>query len=165
MTHRRIAFLLSGVVAILPLMVQSSNTATVTIKVTVAANPSCTLNNNNPINVDFGDVVTNKIDGNNYPQPLVYSLNCETGASGSMSLSIGGIQSSFDSTALNTSVNGLAIRLMNGNATLALNTGSVPFTYPTNTLPSLSAVPIKQSGVSLPVGNFSASATMTLEYP
>lgn len=166
MACRWIAFLLSGVFVILPLIAKSADTANVTIKVTVLAKPSCKLNNNNPINVDFGDdVMTNKIDGSNYTESLVYSLDCETGASGSMTLSINGNSSSFDPSALNTSVAGLAIRLKNDATTLALNTGSVTFTYPTSALPSLFAVPIKQSGASLSAGAFTASATMTLDYP
>ena len=165
MAYRRITFLLSGVFGILPLIAKSADTANVTIKVTVLAKPSCKLNNNNPINVDFGDVTTNKIDGSNYIKSLVYSLNCENGASGSMTLSINGNPSSFDPSALTTSVAGLAIRLKNNAATLALNTGSATFTYPTDALPSLFAVPIKRSGVSLSAGAFTASATMTLDYP
>lgn len=136
---------------------------TVTVRVTVIEAPPCVINNNQTIEVNFGDVMTNRVDGSNYEQALNYTLSCTGNASNALKMQLVGTQagSGFASNVLQTDAAGLGIALKNGGSAMALNSWT-NFTYPT--LPVLTAVPVKGSGVTLSGGAFSASATMRVEY-
>lgn len=45
----------------------------------IDSKPPCTVNDNKPIEVDFGDVMTTRIDGSNYRQQVNYTLSCTGG--------------------------------------------------------------------------------------
>ncbi|WP_129544233.1 fimbrial protein [Serratia sp. 1D1416] len=132
----------------------------VTVKVTVTA-PPCTVNDNKAIEVNFGDVMTTRVDGTNYRKQIGYSLSCEGGGGKAMKLQVQGTAAGFDSALLGTSVSGLGIRLQNGSSNLSVN-GWVNFTYPNK--PALWAVPVQKSGVTLAGGQFSAAATLKVAY-
>lgn len=150
---------IGGLILILPVLAEA--VTTVTVKVTVVAPPPCIVNNNRPIEVEFGDVMTTKVDGMNYQMPVNYTLSCETGSDNSMQLEVQGAGAVFDSTVLQTNKDGLGIKLMRVGADLPINTW-VPFTYPN--APELWAIPVKKSGVTLTTGEFSAAATMRVDY-
>ncbi|HGM6909401.1 TPA: fimbrial protein [Serratia marcescens] len=135
---------------------------TVTVSVTVLAPLPCVINGGKPIEVDFGsEVLTTRIDGSNYLTPINYSLSCTGPARNSMKLQIAGNGAGFNGQLLQTSVNGLGIALLRGDARIPLNSWQ-NFTYPN--VPELKAVPIKQAGVQLPTGEFTASATLRADY-
>lgn len=154
------------VMLLLPLWSYASNVAQVTVKVTIVAPPPCTINNNQPIEVNFGDVMTTRIDGLNYRKPVDYSLDCP--------------QDQLLKNALKLQIQGTGINL--GGATSVLEVPGVPdfgiqlqhetsalnvnewlnFDYPN--VPNLYAVPVMKSGASLNAGAFSASSTMKVEY-
>lgn len=157
-TGRARRYLLAGVVCAAPLMVQA--VSNVTVKVTVVA-PACTVNDNKAIEVNFGDVATSRVDGKNYRTQVSYTLSCSEGASKAMKLQVQGTGSAFDGSLLGTDVSGLGIRMQNGSSNLPLNQW-VNFTYPDK--PTLWAVPVKQSGVTLSGGRFSAAATLKVTY-
>lgn len=135
--------------------------STVTVKVTVIAPPPCIINDDRPITVEFGDVMTTGVDGVNYKMPVKYTLSCSGATNNAMSLTIAGNATSFDNAALQTKKNGLGVRLLEGSTPYKINSG-IKFTYP-NT-PALYAVPVKQAGVTLTGGEFSAAATMSVAY-
>ncbi|MCO7508689.1 fimbrial protein [Serratia fonticola] len=157
---RKVDCLLIGMLAVLPLMSRAENIL-VTIKVTVLAPPPCTINSNRPIEVIFGDVMTTRVDGNNYRMPVNYTLLCTDSAHNAVKLQIQGNGASFDSTLLQTDKAGLGIELQQEGSKLAVNNW-VNFTYPNK--PVLWAVPVKQSGSTLTGGEFTASATMKVDY-
>lgn len=157
-TGRKRRYLLAGVLCAAPLMAQA--VTNVTVKVTVTA-PPCTVNNNKAIEVNFGDVMTTRVDGAQYRKQVAYSLSCEGGAGKAMKLQVQGTAAGFDSGVLGTSVSALGIRLQNGNSNMPVNNW-VNFTYPNK--PALWAVPVKQSGVTLAGGQFSAAATLKVAY-
>lgn len=135
--------------------------ATVTIKGTVVR-PACNLNNGNDINVAFGDVVISKIDGQAYKKlPLIYSLTCED-QTAKLQFSISGTAASFGSGLLTTSKTGLGIQFMSDDGKLPLNSGIVKFNA--GEKPALYAVPAKNASVDLDTGNFSATATLSIDY-
>lgn len=136
---------------------------TVTVKVTVVEAPPCVINNNQTIEVNFGNVMTSRIDGSNYEQTLYYTLSCTGNASNALKMQIVGTQagSGFTGNVLQTDAAGLGIALRNGGSAMALNSWT-NFTYPT--LPVLTAVPVRAAGAGLSGGDFSASATMRVEY-
>ncbi|HAT2878025.1 fimbrial protein [Serratia marcescens] len=134
---------------------------TVTIKVTVLAPLSCVINDNKPIEVNFGEILTTRIDGINYRQQVRYTLNCPGAGSNAMKLQVHGTGASFDSTVLGTNKNGLGIALLLDDNKVAINNW-LNFTYPT--LPELWAVPVMQPDAILTGGKFSAGATMKVDY-
>ncbi|CUZ93809.1 putative minor fimbrial subunit StfE [Serratia marcescens] len=135
----------------------------ITVSVTVLAPLPCVFDGNKPIEVNFGDeVLTTRIDGGNYRMPIAYSLSCSGQGKNAMKLQIAGNGASFNSQLLQTNVNGLGIALLRNGTRIPLNSWQ-SFTYST-TLPVLEAVPVRQAGVELPTGEFSASATLRADY-
>lgn len=141
--------------------VWADSSSTIQIKVTVVA-PPCTINDNKAIEVEFGDVMTTRVDGNTYRRmPVNYTLSCKSGASNAMKLQVQGTGASFDGKLLKTSNAALGIKLQHGAAPFSVNTW-LSFTYPNK--PELWAVPVKQNGVTLAGGEFTAGATMNVDY-
>lgn len=103
--------------------------ATLNVSVTVLAPLPCVVNGSKPIDVDFGpDVMTTRIDGNNYRTPIDYTLTCNEPAKNAMRLQIVGAVAGFDSRLLQTDVDGLGIALLRDGVRLAPNTGKTsPF--------------------------------------
>lgn len=155
------AHVLVVLLAAAPLMALASNMATVIVKVTVVKPPPCTINEDRPIEVDFGDVMTTRVDGNNYKMPVNYTLSCPDASSNAMKLQVNGNGASFDGTVLRTDKTGLGVELRQGDNKLAVNSW-LNFTYPQK--PELWAVPVKQNGTTLTGGEFTAGATMKVAY-
>ncbi|WP_442991095.1 fimbrial protein [Serratia marcescens] len=132
------------------------------VTVTIVAPPPCVINNNNLIEVNFGnDVMTTRIDGSYKKQPVVYSVECKNAPNNAMKLQIQGVSAGFDSEVLKTNKDGLGVALLRNGNRQPINSW-VNFTYPN--LPTLEAVPVKQAGATLSGGEFSAGATMKVEY-
>lgn len=151
---------LAALLAALPLLVFAAPN-TVTITVTVVAPLPCVINDDRPIEVEFGDVMTNLVDGDNYRMPVNYTLSCTGGTSNAMKLQVKGTGAAFDATLLQTNKADLGIELRQGNSRLAVNDW-LKFNYPDK--PELWAVPVKQRGATLTGGEFSAGATMEVAY-
>ena len=158
-TGRTRRYLLAGALCAVSLMA-GADVTNVTVKVTVVA-AACTVNDNKAIEVNFGDVATNRVNGTNYRKPVSYTLSCSGGTGNAMKLQVQGTGAAFDGSLLHTSVSGLGIRMQNGSSNLPVNQW-VNFTYPDK--PALWAVPVKQSGVTLSGGKFTAAATLKVTY-
>jgi type 1 fimbria pilin len=159
--YRQVWHVLAGMLAVLPMLVWAAPSATVTVKVTVVAPPPCVINDDRPIDVEFGDVMTTRVDGDNYKMPVNYTLSCTGGTSNAMKLQVKGTGAAFDAAVLQTNQTGLGIELRQGASKLAVNSW-LNFTYPNK--PELWAVPVKQAGATLTGGEFSAGATMAVDY-
>lgn len=157
--HRRAGYSLAALLMVPPIITQA--VTTVTVKVTVVAPPSCIINDDRPIVVEFGDVLTTRVDGSNYRLPVNYTLDCKDVLSNAMKLQVQGAGAGFDGTVLQTNKTGLGIELQQGDAKLPVNSW-LNFTYPNK--PDLWAVPVKQSGATLTGGEFTAGATMKVDY-
>ncbi|WP_353052216.1 fimbrial protein [Serratia marcescens] len=139
-----------------------TSTRNVYVTVTVVAPPSCVINNNNLIEVNFGnDVMTTRIDGSYKKQPVVYSVKCQNAPNNAMKMQIQGTGAGFDGEVLQTNKDGLGVALLRNGNRQPINRW-INFTYPN--LPTLEAVPVKQAGATLSGGAFSAGATMKVEY-
>jgi type 1 fimbria pilin len=158
--HRHAWRTLAGLLATLPILALANSTATLTVKVTVVQ-PPCVINDNRPIEVEFGDVMTSRVDGENYKMPVSYSLSCSGALFKTMKLQVQGIGATFDTSVLHTDKAGLGIELRQGDSKLAVNNW-LNFTDPNK--PELWAVPVKQSGATLTGGEFRAGATMKVSY-
>lgn len=135
--------------------------ATSTTKVTVIAPPSCVINNN-LIEVNFGyDVMTTCIDCSYKKQPVVYSVECKNALNNAMKLQIQDTSADFDGEVLQTNKDGLGGALLRNGSRQPINSW-INFTYPN--LPAQEAVPVKQAGATLRGGEFSAGATMKVEF-
>lgn len=157
--HRHAWKILAALMSALPVMAASS--ATVTVKVTVVAQPRCVINENQPIEVEFIDVMTTQVDGYNNKRPVPYSLSCTGDTPEAMKLQVKGTGAAFDVEVLQTTKTGLGIELQQGDRKVAVNQW-LNFTYPDK--PELWAVLVKQSGATLTGGDFSAGATMAVDY-
>lgn len=138
---------------------------------TLIDNPPCTVNNSQTIDVPFGEIGINKIDGVNYTQLFTLTLNCHASLGGvtSLYLDYTGIPAyDFDEDALQTNLHGLGIRLYrsNGSMLFSIDSGyNILLEGGSITTLDLYAVPVKQAGVDLPEGDFTATATFELQYP
>ena len=159
------ALLLTTTSALLSPVAQAAGAANalITIKATVYASP-CTLNTNK-VNVDFGqDIDPEQLVNDNHAQPIPLQLSCPgnyyRGRRISMMLkSNAGLQ---DSTTLKTSSNGLGINVLADGRRLNL---SSPYTYTYgDTPPKFQAALTSYGNGSIPVGDFSASATAIFTY-
>ena len=125
--------------------------------------PPCVIQDDSVIDVFFGNNVgIHRVDGINYTQDIQYKLVCQPNSKGwILGLSVVGPQSTFDSAALQTNVDNLAIRLTQDGEPFEINTRLV---ISPNSPPALKAVPIKRPGSELSKGEFSVVATLLAEY-
>ncbi|MDD1135705.1 fimbrial protein [Pseudomonas shahriarae] len=125
--------------------------------------PSCVIDEGRIIDVPFGqNIAIRKLDGINYRQTMNYGITC--GASTlewSMSLKISGPVTSFNPAALQTSIEGLGIEILQNGVPLILDQA---LTIDPKNPPTLQAVPVKAPGVELMATGFNATATLTAEY-
>lgn len=140
-------------------------TTTLTISGNIVE-PDCIINNDQQIVVDFGEVLTTRIDGSNYETPINYTLSCTNLIRNTLKINLKGTVASFgDGKLFLTNVTGLGIRVLNASRTvLEPNTGTVNFTYADNSPPALYAVPVAQANATLSNGAFNGSATMIFSY-
>lgn len=161
--RRYVCHALATLCATLPLMVGAATT--VTVKVTVVAPPPCIINGDRVIEVDFGEVIASRISsglgGAEYMRTVDYSLECRGSTSNAMKMTIQGNPTAFDGAALQTNVPDLGIQMLINGKRQGLGVWS-NFTYPDK--PNLQAVPVKRGGADLSGGEFSAGATMMVDY-
>ena len=100
-----------------------------------------------------------------YRQPLNYHISCDNSkpAGTGLVLTLKGDIASFDASkaALQTSVKGLAIRILQNGSPMVINQ---PIKVISTALPALEAVLVKQSGVTLKEGPFESTATLLADY-
>lgn len=160
-TKRRYLWQIVGLIGLFSSMLAQAYTL-VTVNVTIFVKPQCVINGNKPITVSFTDaVMTTRVDGNQYRQPLNYTLVCTSQLSNAMKIQILGTDAGFGNGALQTNNDNLGIAFLSGTTKLPVNSW-LSFTYPN--IPVLEAVPVTRPDAILSGGIFSASATMVVEY-
>ncbi|HHE6468458.1 TPA: fimbrial protein [Providencia rettgeri] len=132
----------------------------------------CVINNNRPINIDFGDdlvvaLVPTK-DGKTYIQDIDFEWECNGISSGTdVIFSFDGAPSDFDKDLLAINEqDDIALQLYQGSRSLKLNS-DFTYTYRSdNDTPDLKASLVKNSSSSARVyaGAFTANATLTVAY-
>ncbi|UAN46827.1 fimbrial protein [Serratia sp. JSRIV001] len=122
----------------------------------------CTINNGDPIEVDFGDnLVIRNLDGVRYRKPVPYQIDCS--AAGSVRMSIQGTATRFDGAAIQSSIAGLGIHMSLGNDNpFYLNSFASQVT--TQSPPPMMAVPVADPAQPPSPGAFTARATLLAEY-
>ncbi|EOW6742857.1 TPA: fimbrial protein [Cronobacter dublinensis] len=155
-----------GLLCIIPVSLAAlaeDNTAIITVTVTVNAAP-CEINNNQLIDVDFGDsVITTDVAKGTVEKTVNYTLDCANADQNkTLAMRISGAGADFDNKVLKTSISELGVKMkadgadypLNSNLTLASATSK----------PALTALLVQQPGARLPTGGFTAGATMTVDY-
>ncbi|WP_426766912.1 fimbrial protein [Erwinia aphidicola] len=160
--------MLLALALVLPAIEASAGVATVSLTGTLLMTPSCkvTSADNRRIEVSFGDSVgISRVDGVQYRQPLNYHISCDNSkpAKTGLVLTLKGDIASFDTSkaALQTSVKGLGIRILQNGSPMVINQ---PIKVTPTALPALEAVLVKQSDVTLQEGPFDAVATLMADY-
>lgn len=149
-------FILS--VCLLPLTALASN---IHVNVEVLE-PSCTINNGETIEVDFGDeVLSTKLDGNHYHQTFFVNFQCNTSTPNTIFLKIEGEQWESSIKVLKTSKENLNIEFFRAGQWFPLNER-----LEVNPLSSYAfqAAPYKVGNVKVQAGPFSAAATLAVYY-
>ncbi|CAI1948938.1 putative minor fimbrial subunit StfF [Serratia fonticola] len=150
--------------AILLLIATQLSATPISVKVKVLQPAPCTINDGNPISVNFdeeGDIVTTRVNGLNYMKKIPYDVQCDKEGPNTLKLQITGVVADLGSNVLMTNKPGLGIALLSNGKPLALNQ-FIEFTYPN--IPPLSAVPIKLQDQALTAGDFSAGAMIEVFY-
>lgn len=117
--------------------------------------------------VEFGNVVTTKVDGEHYTQPVNYAMDCQTRISDYLKLQLQGETTVINGEqVLKTNIEGFGLRLQNKADKTVIKPGTTDwlnFTY-TQAAPELEVVPVKEASASLQAAEFNATATMVVDY-
>ena len=140
----------------------SMASANVTFSGTLNEPPPCTIDSGSTIEIDFGDVRTKRVDGVRYRRGVGYTIRCGPSTlPWLLKLSVNGTATTFDASAVQTSVPDLGIRLFQNNLPFRLNT---PLDITLASPPTLEVVPVKRPGSILAPARFTAVATLLAEY-
>ncbi|RJF53865.1 fimbrial protein [Serratia inhibens] len=134
---------------------------------TLIENPPCTINGGEPVEIDFGEVGVNKVDGQNYAQTFTIIYDCE-GTSTDKVLRYLGAATAFDTAAVQSNIADFGIQLRSQSNDGALTGFVVGTTLPIPSYLGSStfvATPVKKAGAELSEGAFTSAATLQLEYP
>lgn len=121
---------------------------------------SCKANNDQPVDINFGKVGVNKVDGLRYATSIPLSIQCDETPSAKLNLTITGSVSDFDSSAVQTSVDDLAIQIQQNGQPIDIGE---EFLVSADNPPALVAVPVMRPGATLVGGDFSAVATLIVQ--
>jgi len=139
----------------------SASTATVTVNVTITS-PPCVINNNQTIDVNFGsEVAVTDVAAGLAEKPIAYAVYCSD-TSKSLTMTIQGTSTDFDADALQTSMTDLGVKIKANGSDYPLNTA---FSFASDNMkPALTALLVQKPGARLQTGEFSAGATMKVDY-
>ncbi|MCK6964553.1 fimbrial protein [Enterobacter bugandensis] len=122
----------------------------------------CHISNDQIINISFGKIGVHKVDGHNYKQVIGYSLICDDpDPSAQVTMTLQGIPTSYNASAIKTSINGLGILILKDGTSMKFGDKTpIKMSSP----PLLEAVPVRQPNTALAAGDFQATATLLAEY-
>jgi type 1 fimbria pilin len=156
-------WVMAGGMLLAPWLVAAEN---MTFHGTLIEHPPCEINGGEPVEIDFGEVGVNKVDGQNYAQTFTIMYDCE-GFSTDLVLRYMGATTTFDTAAVQSNIADFGIQLQHQK-----DSTITPFVVGT-TIPIPSylggstfvATPVKKVGAELSEGAFTSAATLQLEYP
>lgn len=159
------ALLLLGTLCLPASSLAGSEQLDFTVKVRIELK-TCDVNNNQAIEVEFGDMIIKNIDGVAYEQPILYTLDCED-ATNSTPLKLrfennaGATFTKGGYRLLRTSERNLGLMVKQNGIPFSFDSW-IPFTYGNE--PELSVVPVASGTGGLNDGEFDATALLTVEY-
>ncbi|WP_315139365.1 fimbrial protein [Achromobacter marplatensis] len=129
---------------------------------TIRAKVPCIINDNQPISIPFGDVQITRIDGQYKMTVIPYTLDCKRAGSYALKMKISGDSADFNTNLLSIPTqSSLGIALKRGTTNIALNDW---FSLNPASPPTLQAVLVAHGTGEITGGEFSASATMVVDY-
>lgn len=135
---------------------------TVVVKGTVYRPPPCVINKDKEINVDFKEVLVDRIQGDYYTVNVDYGLDCSAADGNMLTMSVSGLKSSFGSDLIETDAKNLGIRLNNPQGAMQL---SKAYSFdPRQGKVPLTATLVRNGNVALAGGGFKATAMLTIDY-
>ncbi|WP_426766910.1 fimbrial protein [Erwinia aphidicola] len=143
------------------LAVAGYESRTITISMTVLEPPPCTINGGKTIEVDFGEVIADDLDGIQFARAVNIDLSCRGQSKNQLRLQFQGTPDKAMANYLQTNREGLAIKFSRSGQLLPLNSW-LNFNWPD--VPELRAAPVISNKKMLTGGTFSASATLRVEY-
>ncbi|MFP2428872.1 fimbrial protein [Enterobacter ludwigii] len=159
---KKCAFWLAGMLMSVTGWAEQGSMAVLTVTGTLVETPDCTVNNNNTITVNFGEVITTQIDGTEYKKTTIpYTLTCNSLAQQGLRMTLTGTASPVGSSYFATNRSQLGIKITYGDSVISPN-DSLTFNY--GTTPVLYAIPYSSNAAALTTGVFYGSATMVLSY-
>lgn len=124
----------------------------------------CSINNKKDMSVNFGDTVgIRKIDGKNYLQLVPFTVSCKSHSGGNipaMTLTVEGVATTFDNSAVKTNVSGLGIQLQVNGKAQKINK---PMNFVMSNIPVITAVPVKDDKVDLEARPFTATVKLRVD--
>ncbi len=152
---------LAGLILVLSMSSAIAATSNLTISGNILLPPPCVINGDQIITVDFtNEVMTTRVDGINYRQPVPYTLECSASSTNALKMQIQGMDAGF-AGALQTSKGDLGIALSSDSQAVPVNSW-LNFTLPNQ--PKLFATLVKRPGTTLTAGHFTSGATMVVDY-
>lgn len=144
--------------------VQTGDNVTYNFTGTYLITTPCTISNEEILNINFGNVGINKVDGSHYAQNIPYIVSCKGATDETpVRLMVAGTSTSYDTSALATSADGLGIRIQAGDQPLKINEVMITTLGALQSL-AMMAVPVKDPDKELSEQSFTASATLTADY-
>lgn len=124
----------------------------------------CTVNNDDVLNIPFGNVGIKRINGVDYMQTIPYVVDCHGAPDDTpINLTVSGNTTTFDLAAVVTSAGGLGIEIQANGQPLQLNK-ALQTTLGELASLQLTAVPVKDPAIELTGQPFTATATLTADY-
>lgn len=143
---------------------QTGDTLNITFQGKFILSTPCTVSNDKVIDVSFGNIRVNGVNGKDHSQVIPYSVDCHGAPDDSpLDLTITGTAESYDDAALTTTADGLGLQIQANGQAMTLNK---PLSTTLGALQSLTltAVPVKDPAKTLAEQPFTATATLTAEY-
>ncbi|MNZ46369.1 hypothetical protein D3C78_640480 [compost metagenome] len=143
---------------------QTGDTLSITFQGKFILSTPCTVSNDEVIDVNFGNIRINGVNGKDNVQVIPFSVDCHGAPDNSpLDLIVFGTQESYDDAALTTSADGLGLQIQANGQAMKLNK---PFSTTLGELPSLTltAVPVKDAAKTLTEQPFTATATLIAQY-
>jgi type 1 fimbria pilin len=123
----------------------------------------CKINDEQAINIPFGNVAIAKIDSGKFVQPISYHLNCENSSpANTVILRFTATGANFDPNLVTTTVDGLGVRILKDGTELSLNK-PIDIPDPDNP-PKLEVLLVRNPAVDLVEAQFSAGGSLIVEY-
>ncbi|SNY69826.1 fimbrial protein [Enterobacter sp. CC120223-11] len=129
---------------------------------TLNDNRICTVNSDNKINVEWKDLITMNMTGDNYKQNIIGSFECN--AETKVTIKISGSEATFGSGLLLTNSSNVAIQFYSGDTKIAVNKG-VSYTWSSSAQPpQISVSPVANNQQLNQQDAFAANASLVISF-
>jgi len=142
--------------------VAGMKTIDLTLHGVLVAPPNCQIPGNSVININLGDkIISSQINGSNYIANLSIPISC-TGSPAGVEMGLYGDATSFDSQIMQTTRPDLGIKFLRNGSMQPINSWfAIDYTKSVD----MQIAPVKRTGTTIGVGQFSAIATVSLRLP